>query len=133
MFRAVVRVTTARLPGLEQVVKALLLGGPWLGRPRWPRTPWREQSRKRAALKRRGWRGLCRGDWSRGGAQLWGEQRADCGARESLGGWGSLSHCHLEMLSGQGRLPPTPAPGRGTLQDAGLRRPGWGLDLAVCP
>ena len=37
------------------------------------------------------------------------------------------------MLSGQGRPPPTPAPGRGTLQDAGLRRPGWGLDLAVCP
>ena len=30
LFRAVVQVITARLPGLEQVVEALLLGGPWL-------------------------------------------------------------------------------------------------------
>ena len=54
LFRAVVQVITARLPGLEQVVEALLLGGPWLGRPRWPRTPWREQSRTEGCFKETG-------------------------------------------------------------------------------
>lgn len=70
------------------MVEGLLLGGPWLGRPRWPRTAWWEQSRTEGCFKEMGVaRVLCSGAWPRAGAQLWGEQT---GAQESLGGWGSL-------------------------------------------
>ena len=109
---------------------------PWgaLSSGRWPRTAWWEQSRTEGCFKEMVVaRALCRGDWPRAGAQLWGEQRVD----RSMGEPGRVglaeSHCHSEMPSAKAGPPPAPAPGRGTLRGAGLRLGAWGGDCTSLP
>lgn len=87
----------------------------------------RDQSRTEGCFKETDGGGAVQGRLAQRGCPPWGEQRADCGARESLGEWGSLSHRHSEMLSGQGRSPPPHLPWK---RDAGLRLGAWdGTDL----
>lgn len=111
---------------------------PWgaLSSGRWPRTAWWEQSRTEGCFKEMGVaRALCRGDWPRAGAQLWGEQRADRSAGEPGRVGLAESHCHSEMPRGQGRPPARTCSRKrdrpGCRPEA--RCPGWGLDLAVRP
>ena len=111
---------------------------PWgaLSSGRWPRTAWREQSRTEGCFKEMGVaRALCRGDWPRAGAQLWGEQRADWSTGEPGRVGLAESHSQLEMPSGQGRPPACTCSWKrdppGCWPEA--RCPGWGLDLAACP